>query len=575
MAKDENGQEGIPGTARILDALPDPTIVLDVETHEVVYWNAATEAAYGRPDGQRQYCHSLTRESAVPCGDAGYSCPLEFIRVLGEPIAVEQSHPDGDGRTRNTRLHAAPLRDGDGRVRWVAETHMDVTDWRDAERWQVRERARKQQYMDVARVMLLVLDHRGRVAEINPYGAELLGMPRDRVEGLDWVATFVPPERREATRETFRDILSGDLEPVGDVEQEILVAGEERRVMAFRNAVLHDEEGEVAGILSSAEDITEQRRLEARERAHRHALEQLHAIAADADLGLAEKLRELLALGCETLGMEHGGLSLRGSGHCRLRYVHSPAGVLQPGQRVTPGSRGGVVLSGGEEERAFPSSLSVAVEVDGRSRGALHFVSADPRSTGGEYEREFLGLLAQWAGYELGRSEAYRALEHAATFDALTGSYGRLHFDHTLEAELGESRRLGHPLSLLMFDIDHFKAINDNLGHGVGDDVLRELVARLAGNLRVADVLARYGGEEFVAILPRTDHEGALGLAEKLRRQVADYAFPVAGEVTISVGVATTEGSEGQHALLRRLDDALYAAKSGGRDRVEVAAPPQ
>lgn len=573
MVEDEQRQGEAPGAERILAALPDPTLVVDVDTYEVVYWNEAAEAIYGRPDGPQSTCYALARQSSVPCNKAGHSCPLETMRVLGEPVAVEQTHTDGDGRPRYTRLHAAPLRDDEGRVRWVTETHMDITDRRDAEHWHAGDRARKQQYLDVARVMLLVLDPRGRVAEINPYGAELLGMPREHVEALDWIATFVPPEKRETMRETFRGILEGRVDPEGDFEHDILVAGNERRLMAFRNAVLHDDEGEIAGVLSSAEDITERRRLEARERTHRHALEQLHAIAADADLGLAEKLRQLLALGCETLGMDYGGLSLRGSGNCRLRYVHSPDGVLQPGQRVTPGNRGGLCLSRSDGEREFPASLSVAVEVDGRSRGALHLVSTDARSEGGEYEREFLGLLAQWAGYELGRNEAYRALEHAATFDALTGSYGRLHLDHTLEAELSEAQRLGTPLSLLMFDIDHFKAINDSLGHGVGDDILRELVARLAGNLRVADVLARYGGEEFVAILPRTDREGALALAEKLRRQVADYAFPVAGEVTISIGAATTDGSESQHALLRRLDDALYAAKDGGRDRVEAAAP--
>jgi len=573
MVENIQRQGEAPGADRILEALPDPTVVVDIDTYEVVYWNAAAETVYGHPGGQNRTCYALTRNSSVPCNEAGHSCPMETMRVLGEPVSVEQTHTDGDGRTRNIRLHAAPLRDDQGRVRWVTETHMDITDRRDTERWHAAHRARKQQYLDVARVMLLVLDPRGRVAEINPYGAELLGMPREQVEALDWIATFVPPELRENMRETFRGILEGRVDPEGDFEHDILVAGNERRLMAFRNAVLHDDEGDIAGVLSSAEDITEQRRLEARERAHRYALEQLHAIAADADLGLAEKLRQLLALGCETLGMEHGGLSVRGSGNCRLRYVHSPEGILQPGQRVTPGERGGVRLTRSDDERDFPASLSVAVEVDGRSRGALHFVSTEARAGSEEYEREFLGLLAQWAGYELGRSEAYRALEHAATFDALTGSYGRLHLDHTLETELNEARRLGAPLSLLMFDIDHFKAINDTLGHGVGDDVLRELVARLAGNLRVADVLARYGGEEFVAILPRTDRSGAMALAEKLRRQVADYAFPIAGEVTISIGAATTDGSEAQHALLRRLDDALYAAKGAGRDRVEAAAP--
>ena len=567
----------VPDTAAILDALPDATLLVDILSYEVVYWNRAAEELYGVPEGARTYCHSLTHDSDEPCGAAGHPCPLETIFATGEPASVEHVHTGADGRLHHVRLHAAPLRDRFGRLRWITETHLDITERREAERREAAERARRQQYLDVARVMLLVLDTRGAVAEINPYGAELLAMPRSDVLGRDWIAEFVPPELRESMRGTFHAILAGHVDPMGDFEHEVVIAGGERRLMAFRNGLLHGDDGTVIGIISSAEDVTERRRMEARERDQREALERLHAIAADAGTGTADKLRGLLELGASILGTEHGGMSVREGGHCRLRYVHSPDGMLQPGQRVTHDLAGGIrigAVDGGPGER-FPESLSIAVEAEGRIRGALHFPGRGNGTDCGDYERDFLALLAQWAGYELERDAAYRALERAAIFDGLTGAYGRLHLEHRLEEELASARRLGHPVGLLMLDIDRFKSINDTYGHAVGDDVLRELVARLAGNLRASDLLARYGGEEFVAILPGTSLDGSLALAEKLRCQVADHPFPGVGEVTVSIGVAESAGEERPHDLLRRLDDVLYAAKRNGRDRVEVPPPTQ
>ena len=571
------GAAELPESAAILDALSDPVLVVDLYSYQVVYWNQAAESLYGAPGNGVEHCYALTHDSDEPCGAKGHPCPLETIRATGEPASVEHVHTDSAGRARHIRLHADPLRDRFGQVRWIIETHLDITERREAERREAAERARSQQYLDVARVMLLVLDPRGAVVEINPYGAELLAMPRSEVMGRNWIAEFIPPELRESTRSTFHGIMEGSVDPMGDFEHEILIAGGERRRLAFRNAVLQGDDGAIIGILSSAEDVTERRRMEARERTHREALERLHAIAADAGTGTAEKLCRLLELGAALLGTEHGGMSVREGGICRLRYVHSPDGMLQPGQRVTHDQAGGIRIGdvhGGPGER-FPESLSIAVETEDSMRGALHFPGRNNGLDCGNYERDFLALLAQWAGFELARDEAYRALERAAIYDGLTGAYGRLHFEHRLEEEMAGAHRLEHPVGLLMLDIDHFKPINDTYGHAVGDDVLRELVARLAGNLRASDLLARYGGEEFVAILPGTDRQGAAALGEKLRRQVSDYPFPGVGEVTVSIGVADSAGGERPSELLRRLDDALYAAKNSGRNRVEVAAPPQ
>ncbi|MGM0412343.1 MAG: sensor domain-containing diguanylate cyclase [Pseudomonadota bacterium] len=164
-----------------------------------------------------------------------------------------------------------------------------------------------------------------------------------------------------------------------------------------------------------------------------------------------------------------------------------------------------------------------------------------------------------------------RELEQQATHDRLTGLYNRGFFDQVLDKEIGRAARYGHPLSLILLDIDHFKAINDTYGHLVGDEILKGLAARMARRLRESDTLARWGGEEFIALLPATQATGARELAEGIRRQVAEEAFPDVGHITISLGVAELEPGESLKDLTRRTDDALYAAKSAGRDQVRTA----
>ena len=174
--------------------------------------------------------------------------------------------------------------------------------------------------------------------------------------------------------------------------------------------------------------------------------------------------------------------------------------------------------------------------------------------------------------------EARRALQAAnaelqrlATTDRLTGAWNRTHLEETLDAEMHRAERYRQPLSLLIFDIDHFKAINDTHGHLVGDEVLIELTRRIHAHLRTVDVLARWGGEEFVLLLPHCGTAEAQQVAEKLRALVADPPFPVAGQVTASFGLAQWQPQEPLDTWLKRADDALYAAKAAGRNRVRLA----
>ena len=163
---------------------------------------------------------------------------------------------------------------------------------------------------------------------------------------------------------------------------------------------------------------------------------------------------------------------------------------------------------------------------------------------------------------------ARRALEHIATHDDLTGLYNRSSFSRWLEQNRATNERYGTPFSLIMYDIDYFKAVNDRFGHQAGDRVLRELVLRVNQVLREPDIHARWGGEEFLVLAPHTDAQGAAELGERLREAVAQSPFDHVGAVTISLGVATYESGETVERFEGRVDRALYRAKEAGRNRV-------
>jgi two-component system cell cycle response regulator len=163
-------------------------------------------------------------------------------------------------------------------------------------------------------------------------------------------------------------------------------------------------------------------------------------------------------------------------------------------------------------------------------------------------------------------------LEELAYNDELTGLWNRRYMRRRLAAELRVCERHGRSLAIAMIDVDHFKAVNDRRGHLVGDAVLRAIADRLADALRDEDVLGRWGGEELLAVLPAEPPGGVMRAAERLRRSIADRPLTAhAVSATVSIGCAESAGETSTDALVRRADEALYAAKRAGRDRVAVA----
>jgi len=164
-----------------------------------------------------------------------------------------------------------------------------------------------------------------------------------------------------------------------------------------------------------------------------------------------------------------------------------------------------------------------------------------------------------------------RQLEKVSITDGLTGLFNRTKIDTVLEDEISRASRGGHPFSVIMIDIDHFKSINDRFGHLTGDQHLITVAQIMRDTCRQLDSIGRWGGEEFLIVCPETDEAGASTLANKLLKSIQDYPFESEKMITFSIGISSYKPLDTTDSLILRTDKALYQAKHNGRNRVEVS----
>ncbi|MFO0600073.1 MAG: diguanylate cyclase [Myxococcaceae bacterium] len=228
-------------------------------------------------------------------------------------------------------------------------------------------------------------------------------------------------------------------------------------------------------------------------------------------------------------------------------------------------------VRGTRGEREKGSLLAVPMVRGGELLGVLNF-ERPQKADFGPAEIEFFSAVADQVGLAVQNARLHEQTVALSITDPLTGVANRRQLFAQLEQEIARAVRYEKPMSLIMIDIDHFKHLNDTAGHSAGDEVLREVCARLRTNLRKVDLLARYGGEEFVVLLPQVGPQEAWEVGEKLRRAVADTPLmhgetQPGGKVTISVGVASLPRDAVEQArLVDCADSALYASKRAGRN---------
>jgi diguanylate cyclase (GGDEF)-like protein len=223
------------------------------------------------------------------------------------------------------------------------------------------------------------------------------------------------------------------------------------------------------------------------------------------------------------------------------------------------------------------STILLPLKVAGSPFGLLA-IAKDKNLRLGKDQSQSLFAATNHLALALKNAMLFREVKAKADFDGLTRIHNRQSFDERLNDELKRHQRYHHPLSLLLFDLDHFKKINDTFGHQGGDMVLKEVGELLEESCRETDFTARYGGEEFVAILPQTTEDQAWVLAERIRRRIEHKNYQYAGkafQVTASIGVATLLPGplNKREDLIQMADKALYQAKSQGRNMVCASQP--
>ena len=347
--------------------------------------------------------------------------------------------------------------------------------------------------------------------------------------------------------------------------EELLETPDGPRWYLTSKSPVHNIDGEVVGLAGATRDITERKSLEAQLADSRKEFGDVLAEMSD---GIArfnadgylrfsnQQYRDLFPL---TNELRVAGASLRDI---------LLASVARGEQLDVPSDRVDVWIDevlqslrdGGDSEARLFDGRWLHIRTKAMADGGAIVVVSD-----------ITGIKQAEAGL-LTLTKQLRAL---ADTDGLTGLVNRRHFDELLEKELLRTRRSKSPVSLLMLDIDRFKAFNDTYGHQAGDDCIRQVAEVLKrGARRPADVVARYGGEELCVILPDTREEGAHQLAEQLREAVRGLRIEHSGSekniVTVSIGRATASETEvlTSEEMIRRADVALYSAKTGGRDRV-------
>jgi diguanylate cyclase (GGDEF)-like protein len=329
-------------------------------------------------------------------------------------------------------------------------------------------------------------------------------------------------------------------------------------------------------------------RLYSLERKRARQLEAINSIAQKSTAVM--ELEELLACACvviqQAFQVHHVSLFLRDEGDLVLRaHRGSLTPCLPPGGRFPADAEpwvrvlgaSGTIIEKDLAQRPEPvrlfqeaaSRLSIPLISFGQTLGVLTLYSSDANAFR-ESELEPLESVADICANSIQNSHYVERVKQLAYLDGLTGIFNRRFFEMRIMEEIERARRYGMNLAVVMADIDQFKKLNDEFGHLLGDEVLRQVSSVFSQNLRKIDVVCRYGGEEFALLLSQANAQQAYVIAEKLRKLVEGWQFPgVPRPVTISAGVASfPEHGASRDEVVRAADNALYTAKQMGRNRI-------
>ncbi len=428
---------------------------------------------------------------------------------------------------------------------------------------------------------ILILDaERAVIEEANPFVTELLGCSREELLGRSYrdLDFFGDRTRGAALFEEVRrdgfvrcDRLPLRVRDEGTVFVELVGNSylvDDRKIIQFN----------VHGVTSRSPE-SETRVTEGEEFDPRHLPRLGHDVRLEVK-SLLEKItehaRQLARADAAELFLRRPERDVLERAHVAGTGVCGTLGEERPGEGLPcrVWKIGECVLLGGRE-CPFRRALGVPIRWQGELLGVLGALSNGEGSFT-DSDAGLLDVLAGQAAVAIVNSRLSEEIEQIAVVDELTGVFNRRGLVILGAREVERARRLGHPLAALFVDLDHFKSLNDEYTHEVGDQALKEVSRRIHGSMRRIDTVARYGGEEFVALLVETELEPAIEVAERVRHSVEATNLATGrgtARLTVSVGV-TVQGPTTRNLaeLIRRADEAMYAAKQAGRNRVVALA---
>jgi len=390
--------------------------------------------------------------------------------------------------------------------------------------------------------MIVLVDGNGIYKMVNDAALNLMDASREEILGKSSAQLFGEEFYNTVTRPSLEKALSGE---VSTTSQWVDLPESERRYVALHYHPVPDADGRISMVAISARNMTELQTVqEDRQRIFAMSLDML-CIA-----GMDGYFKEINPAWERTLGWDKD--TLMQSQWIDFVHPDDVQATLDSGKALVEG-------------RSVVDFVNRYRTRDGSYRYISWMSHPDLSS----------GLIYAVARDVTERMELEAKLKEQAMHDSLTGVGNRRLFMQRAGEEIERSFRYGVPLSLLMLDIDHFKAVNDTHGHDAGDEVLKALVVETNAQLRASDVFCRLGGEEFAVLLINADAASAEALAERIRQALAKLTVAADGtSITFTVSVGGTQraaGSDSVETMLKRADNALYAAKEGGRNQVQMA----
>jgi len=537
----------------VFDNIRENIVVVDAENYMILHANRSFIDSYGIPleEIRNKRCHDVTHRSDTPCRDAGEECPVRLAADTGRVAKCVHLHKCKEGGSQTTRLAAYPIRESDGTVRRVVEISEDIT----AQVTLQEEIRKKSEFLDNILKNspdgIIGNDTEGNIFLFNASAEGIFGYTAAEAIGKIRATALYPPGGAREVKEYIYAESYGGRGRLQDFETKIVNRTGKLIPIRLSCELLH-EGGREIGTIGFFHDISGRLALQNHLAESEAKFRTLFETASDAILSTDEDGLILMANRAAKDVFEYPGQEIVGLDVRRL---------------LGSGEEGTWEILARYASRPEPGKYVEATAVSRYGKKIPFHVSISESISGG---RRFYTVIMR----DVSQIKAYEEdLQVLANTDSLTRLFNRRQLYPIMQNELDRAVRKKIPFSVLLIDIDHFKKFNDTYGHAGGDLLLAGFADKLRSAIRQMDSAFRFGGEEFVVLLPETAGQEARIPAERFRQLIAASRFPMPPDgrpvsVTVSVGIAGFRNGDTLDDVIRHADLAMYAAKSGGRNRV-------